>query len=159
MSTLALPWLMLAYAAASLLHFLHNALYVRDYPQLPAWLTASGVCAAWLALTLLGATGYGLYRRRSQPAGLALIGVYALLGFGGLGHYLVAPPAAHSAAMNATILIEALAAAALLAGVMRASWVRRAPRPSSLSDLGFQSGENSGSSCQSELRLLRQPCL
>ena len=48
-----------------------------------------------------------------------LIGAYALIGFGGLAHYLVAPVAAHSWAMNATIWLEVVTAALLLATVIR----------------------------------------
>ena len=35
--------LMLVYGAAGLLHFMHNAVYLRDYPNLPAWLTSAVV--------------------------------------------------------------------------------------------------------------------
>ena len=50
----ALLPLMLVYGAASLLHFIHNALYLRDYPNLPAWLTSGGVIAAWLVVAAVG---------------------------------------------------------------------------------------------------------
>jgi len=108
-------WLvMIIYAAASLLYFGHNALFVQDYPNLPDWITPLGIGLSWCAIAALGATGYWLYRRRSHSVGLAVIAIYALLGFGGLDHYALAPPAAHSLAMNATILCEVLAAAVLL---------------------------------------------
>ena len=42
--------LMLVYGAASLLHFMHNAVYLRDYPNLPVWLTSAGVVGAWLVV-------------------------------------------------------------------------------------------------------------
>jgi len=48
-----------------------------------------------------------------------VIGLYALLGFGGLDHYAVAPVSAHSMAMNATILGEVIAASALLVVIVR----------------------------------------
>ena len=35
--------LLLLYLAASLLHFVHNAEFLSDYPNLPAWLTRSQV--------------------------------------------------------------------------------------------------------------------
>jgi len=35
----ALPWAVMLYAAASLVHFAHNAEYLADYPNLPSWLT------------------------------------------------------------------------------------------------------------------------
>ncbi len=134
-----LLFLTIAYAAASLLHFAHNAVFLQAYPNLPAWLTAAGVWAAWCAITLLGALGYFVYLRRSRSAGLAILAVYAVLGFGGLDHYVVAPVSAHTLAMNATILVEVAAASVLLAYVLgrlaRAKYAgpgddRRAQRPS-----------------------------
>jgi hypothetical protein len=119
--------LMLVYGAASLLHFTHNAVYLHDYPNLPAWLTAGGVVAAWLLVAGVGVLGYLLYSRVSRVAGLIVIAVYAVLGFGGLDHYTVAPVAAHTVAMNLTILLEAATAAVLLIFVARCalSWVVR----------------------------------
>lgn len=106
--------LMLVYGAASLLHFMHNAVYLRNYPNLPAWLTSTGVVAAWLVVAAVGVLGYLLYSRVSRAAGLVTISVYAVLGFGGLDHYTVAPVSAHTVAMNLTILLEGAAAAVLL---------------------------------------------
>jgi hypothetical protein len=109
-----LLFLIIVYGAASLLHFAHNALFVREYPNLPSWLTAGGVWAAWCGVTSVGALGYYVYRRFSRAAGLITLAVYALLGFAGLDHYAVAPMSAHSIEMNATIIVEVAAAAALL---------------------------------------------
>jgi hypothetical protein len=109
-----LPVLMIVYGAASLLHFLHNAVYIQDYPNLPKWITPFGVYASWCAIAAIGALGYWLYRKVSHALGLLVIAIYALLGFGGLDHYVVAPMAAHSFVMNATIIAEVSAASALL---------------------------------------------
>ncbi|HZS58341.1 MAG TPA: hypothetical protein VFA43_03660 [Gemmatimonadaceae bacterium] len=106
---------MIVYGAASLMHFAHNAMYLSAYPNMPSWLTPTGVWVSWLAQTAIGVLGYGVYRFRSRLAGTLLIAGYALLGFAGLDHYAVAPVAAHSIAMNATIVIEAATATALLA--------------------------------------------
>lgn len=106
--------LMIVYGAASLLHFVHNALYIREYPNLPQWITPFGVYASWCAIAAVGVLGYWLYRKVSQAFGLLGIAIYALLGFGGLDHYVIAPIAAHSIAMNATIIAEVSAASALL---------------------------------------------
>ena len=38
-----MPWLFALYAAANLLHFMHNAGYVAQYPNLPAWWTRADV--------------------------------------------------------------------------------------------------------------------
>ena len=47
-----------------------------------------------------------------------LIAVYAAIGFDGLAHYTRAPLSAHTAMMNATIWLEAIAAALLLAAAV-----------------------------------------
>ena len=111
-------WL-LAHAAASFLHHVHNAEHLSEYPNLPASLTRAGVYTAWTVEALFGLAGYVLLRTGRTQAGLVLIGAYALIGFGGLAHYLVAPVAAHSWAMNATIWLEVVTAALLLATVIR----------------------------------------
>jgi len=126
--TVLLP-LMLLYGAASLLHFFHNAVYLHDYPNLPAWLTAGGVWAAWLVETGTGVAGYWIYSRLSRVGGWVLIAVYAAFGLAALDHYTVAPVSAHSVAMNLTILLEAATAVVLLVYVGRcALW--SAPRAS-----------------------------
>ncbi len=121
----ALGWLLLIYAAASLLHFTHNAEYLSDYPNLPPWLSRAQVYLAWCATALLGVTGYVLYRRAYRRLGLLLLLVYALIGFDGLLHYRRAPFALHTGMMNFTIWAEVLAASALLAGVVSAALRRR----------------------------------
>ena len=110
--------LMGVYAVASLVHFVHNAVYIDEYPNLPAWLTPVGVYAAWLVVVAVGVVGYWALRNVSTIAGLVVIGIYAALGFGGLDHYAVAPVSAHSTAMNLTILAEVVAASLLLVAVV-----------------------------------------
>ena len=57
-----LLFLLLAYGAASLLHFAHNAEFLADYPNMPAWLTRAQVYGVWLAITALGLAGCHLMR-------------------------------------------------------------------------------------------------
>ena len=113
----ALGVLLLAYAAASLVHHVHNAEFLHDYPNMPAWITRPAVYAAWLGEAMVGAVGYVLLRRGHPVVGLGLIGLYALLGFDAFAHYVLAPAAAHTAAMNATIWLEAGAAALVFIAV------------------------------------------
>ncbi len=113
---LLLPAL-LAYAAASLFHHLHNATFLAAYPNLPAWLSPAGVYAAWAAVTAVGVLGYLLLRLGRALSGLVLLGVYALLGLAGLDHYTRAPLAAHSPMMNLSIGCEVATAVLLLAVV------------------------------------------
>lgn len=111
--------LLVAYAAASLLHHIHNAVFLSDYPNMPVWLTSAGVYTAWVLETCIGAGGLLLVRRGKAIAGLILIAAYAGFGFDGFGHYGLAPMSAHTLAMNVTIWLEAVAAALLLIGVAR----------------------------------------
>jgi hypothetical protein len=114
----ALPVLLLLYCGASFVHFAHNAEYLADYPNLPAWLTRLQVYAVWLGITVVGALGYGLLRARLRHLGLAVLAVYAAIGFDGLLHYTRAPFAAHTGTMNLTIWSEVVAAALVLAAVL-----------------------------------------
>jgi hypothetical protein len=109
---------LLLYVAASLLHFVHNAEYLADYPNLPAWLGRSDVYLVWLGSAAVGLGGYGFYRSGWRLVGLLLIGLYAVSGFDGLLHYTRAPLSAHTAPMNFTIWFEVVAAALLLCSVL-----------------------------------------
>lgn len=115
----ALPWLLLLYCAASLLHFSHNAEYLADYPNLPDSFSRSRVYLAWLAILAIGVLGYVLYRRGLHLVGLVVLAVYAGFGFDGLLHYTLAPFAAHTMAMNLTIWFEVIAAAVLFMAVVK----------------------------------------
>jgi hypothetical protein len=108
---------MLVYGAASLLHFIHNAEYLADYPGLPGTWTREGVYLVWLGVTLTGVVGWLLARKGHETIGLLLIALFAIAGLDSLGHYVLAPVSAHTLAMNGTILVEVAAAAALLAYV------------------------------------------
>lgn len=109
--------LAVVYTAASFLHFSHNAEFIDEYPNLPAWLSRAGVYLAWLGVTAIGVAGYLLLRSRHQIAGLLVWVVYGLLGLDGLAHYAVAPVSAHTLTMNLTIGLEVAAATLLLAAL------------------------------------------
>ncbi|HTE40808.1 MAG TPA: hypothetical protein VK629_08255 [Steroidobacteraceae bacterium] len=109
--------LMGVHGAASLIHFTHNATFLVDYPNMPPSLTAAGVYGVWFAIAAVGLAGYGCFASGRRRTGLALVALFAVLGFGGLDHYVVAPVSAHTLAMNGTIAIEVLTAALLLAAV------------------------------------------
>ena len=121
--------LLAVYCAASLVHFAHNAEFVSEYPNLPAWLTRSKVYLAWLAVTAVGVAGLVLHRLGFRTLGLLVIVAYAALGFAGLDHYWVAPVSAHTLAMNATIGFEVAAAAVLLVATLAHLLRSTMPRP------------------------------
>jgi hypothetical protein len=106
--------LLLVFGIASLLHFIHNAEFIREYPGLPQSWTRSGVYVAWLGMSAVGLCGWLLVFRGYTVAGALLLALYALLGLDSLGHYVVAPFSAHTGAMNVTILLEVAAAALVL---------------------------------------------
>lgn len=114
----SLPWLFALYAAATLLHFAHNAEYLAQYPNLPASWSRADVYAAWCCVMALGILGFGLYTVQHRKVGLMILGAYATLGFAGLLHYTRAPMADHSGMMNVTIWCEAAAGTLLLANVV-----------------------------------------
>ena len=105
---------LLACVAATLLHHVHNAEFLDQYPGMPAWLSPMGVYAAWSAATATGIAGYALLRGGYRIVGLVLLIGYGCYGLDGLAHYALAPASAHSLAMNLTIWLEAVTAAALL---------------------------------------------
>ena len=111
--------LLLVYGAASLIHFIHNAQFLADYPGLPASWTRFGVYAAWVGMTAIGVCGWLIFKRGYRVAGLLLTSVYAACGLDSLGHYVLAPLPAHTLAMNTTILLEVSAATLVLVEVIR----------------------------------------
>ena len=111
--------LLLVYGAASLVHFIHNAEFLADYPNMPASWSRAGVYVAWVGMTVVGLLGWLLVSRGRQLAGLLLVAAYAALGLDSLGHYMLAPMSAHTGAMNLTILLEVTAAALLLIEAVR----------------------------------------
>ena len=109
-----MPWLLVIYAGASLLHFTHNAEYLTQYPNLPTSWARADIYFAWCCITAIGLCGYVLYSNGFVRAGLTVLAVYGVLGLDGLLHYTRASVAQHSAAMNFTIWAEVAAAALFL---------------------------------------------
>src|SRR6266852_4818669 len=92
----SLFWSLVAYLVASLVHFIHNAEFLADYPNMPPWLTRGGVYAAWIVIAALGVTGYALRRQRHGAAGSLPLAVSGVSGVLVLAHYMNAPPSAHT---------------------------------------------------------------
>ena len=115
-----LPIALIALAATSLVHHVHNAQFLDDYPNMPAWLSVGSVYAAWLVAAAVGFAGYALWRSGHRVIGTVLLLAYGCSGLDALIHYLIAPLAAHSLAMQLTIALEAAAGAFLLGVVATA---------------------------------------
>ena len=116
----ALPWLLLLYCGASVLHFTHNAEYLAEYPNLPEWISRASIYMAWCAISTIGLCGYVLFRHGHTSLGLALLASYTAFGLDGLLHYGRAPMSSHTFGMNFTIWFEVVMAALSLAAV---SWL------------------------------------
>ena len=114
----------LACVAVTLLHHVHNAEFLAEYPNMPASLTPAGVYLAWGAATIVGFAGYLFVRRGWRWIGTGLLIAYACYGLDGLLHYLRAPLSAHTLVMNLSIAAEAVAAVALLVVLFQRSRIR-----------------------------------
>ena len=114
-----LPILLIVYMTASLIHFVHNAEFLAEYPNLPTTWTHSGVYLAWVGMTVVGLAGWTLRSLGYRLLGLLVLAVYAVLGLDSLGHYVVAPFSAHTEIMNLTILLEVTAAALVLLAILQ----------------------------------------
>lgn len=130
----ALPWLLLLYCGASVLHFVHNAEYLAEYPNLPAWISRASIYIAWCATFAIGHCGYLLYRRRYILPGLIMLVIYTSLGLDGLLHYGRAPISAHSFGMNLTIWTEVATAALALGTALWLAVCRVLPRASGVTN-------------------------
>jgi hypothetical protein len=104
---------------ATLVHHVHNAQFLADYPNMPGWLSPGWVYAAWLGVTAVGISGYLLVRHGAHRAGALVLLAYAAYAVDGLLHYTRAAPSEHSAVMNATIALEAVTGALLAFAVVR----------------------------------------
>ncbi|MEO0971492.1 MAG: hypothetical protein AAFX85_00240 [Pseudomonadota bacterium] len=114
------------YAVATTVHFAHNALFLDQYPNMPAWFTPLGVLGALATVHVLGVIGVVFALLRMNVLALGFLGAYAAFGFDGLAHYAVAPFASHTFTMNATILIEVGSALVLFVLVAHSLLAKRA---------------------------------
>ena len=106
--------ILIFYCSASLLHFIHNAIYIDEYPNLPSWISAFGVYITWFGITSIGIIGYLFIHYGKKFIGLVACAVYGAIGLDGLGHYSLAPISAHTFTMNFTIWLEAITAMIVL---------------------------------------------
>jgi hypothetical protein len=106
------------YTVATALHYIHNAVFLSSYPNIPDWLSRAEVYSGLVVVIAIGAVGCLLYLFGYRVMGLIVIGAYAALGFDGLAHYSLAPVSSHTFMMNLTILSETITALVLLTVVI-----------------------------------------
>ena len=74
----------LLYTIATCLHFVHNGVYVHDYPNMPGWIGRADVALGLGGVLAIGLAGWLLYAKGWQRTGLLVLAAYAALGFDGL---------------------------------------------------------------------------
>lgn len=121
---------LLIYGVASLIHSVHNAEFLADYPNLPDSWSRAGVYFAWIGMTVVGVIGWVLVTRSYHLSGLLLLAIYAVFGLDSLGHYMVASLSSHTLIMNLTIFLEVTAATLVLIEVAK-QMIRRMLRKGS----------------------------
>jgi hypothetical protein len=108
--------LVLANIASSVLHYVDNVIFFREYPE-PAWATPHIVDAFWFVMTPFAVAGYFLLRRRVMVWGSLALYLYAGMSLLVLGHYLYAPVGSIQFRINLFIILESALAVALIAYV------------------------------------------
>lgn len=109
-----LLFIALVYLIASLGHFVHNAEFLAQYPNLPSWITRKGIYLGWLVVTLPCLAAMLAWARGRAGLTFWLLAVWGALGYLGLDHYYVAPASAHAALANFSIVFEVVAGSVLL---------------------------------------------
>ena len=104
----------LVYLVASLGHFVHNAEFLEQYPNLPDWLTRNRVYLGWFIVTIPSIAAMIAWARGRAGLAFGLLAVWGALGYLGLDHYYVAPVSAHAVLANSSILFEVVAGSVLL---------------------------------------------
>lgn len=113
-SALAVGLVVLASALLTAFHFTDNYLSIETYPQ-PGWVTGAVVLISWPLLTVLGAAGYLLYRRKRFGPAHACLLVYSYTGLSSLGHFLYGSPEEFTTRGVVSVLLDGAAGSAVLA--------------------------------------------
>jgi hypothetical protein len=98
---------------ASIAHYADNIVRFVSYPE-PPWINPTRIDLFWFVMTPVGVAAYSAYRLGRPRLAFALNAAYGAMNLFVLGHYAIAPPWRLPLAINALILLEALAAILLL---------------------------------------------
>jgi len=109
---------------ASAAHFLHNAVFLAEYPG-PPWIPGPWfVIVAWLCVATVLLAGYAWHRRGRAGRAVVAVTLYCLSCLLVFGHYVYAPPADFDLLSNALIFSEGTSGMVLW--VYFIGWGRRA---------------------------------
>lgn len=117
--------LILINVLASILHYVDNICYFSDYPE-PTWLNPCIIDLFWFVMTPFAVFGYWHHKQQWFTLSRVALVAYSIMSLLVLGHYLIAPPWEVSLRINLFILLEAVAALALLGYVSIARMPRAA---------------------------------
>jgi hypothetical protein len=105
--------LLIASIISTAVHFTDNYLFIERYPQ-PSWITAPSIYQSWIILTVVGITGYWLYKYRHFWLGYGCLLIYSLTGIASPGHYLYGSFSQFSVKMHLFIWTDGLTGLAIL---------------------------------------------
>lgn len=95
------------------IHFTDNYIYIDQYPQ-PDVITPSSIYISWIVWTIIGITGYWLYKSQKFWFAYLCLVIYSFCGLDSLGHYLYGAMSEFSIKMHFFILTDELAGLAIL---------------------------------------------
>lgn len=95
------------------IHFTDNYYFIEHYPQ-PAWITASSIYQSWIILTMVGGTGYWLYKFKKFWFAYLCLSIYSLTGLASPGHYFYGSISRFSPKMHVFIWTDAITGLAVL---------------------------------------------
>ena len=98
----------------SILHYVDNILFFHTYPE-PHWINPQIIDAFWFVMTPFAVLGYLLYSKGLRRYAYLCLYLYALMSLLVVGHYRYGSMWEMSMKMNLLIMIEAIAAVALIA--------------------------------------------
>lgn len=105
--------LLIACIVSTAIHFADNYLYIEKYPQ-PEWISAPSIYISWLIWTVIGITGYWLYRSQKYWLAYLCLIIYSFCGIDSLGHYFYGAMSDFSVKMHVLILTDGLTGLAVL---------------------------------------------
>jgi hypothetical protein len=105
--------LLIASIISTAIHFTDNYLFIEQYPQ-PDWITPPSIYQSWLILTVLGISGYWLYKYRRFWLAYSCLLIYSFTGLASPGHYFYGSVSQFSAKMHLFIWTDGFTSLSIL---------------------------------------------